>query len=454
MPRRILSILVLLGLSSCVSPRSAIETQQRVLAKQWHDAAPESQLGPGEPMAWTEAVDRLFAGNMAIQRAAADRRMSERNLRQVYNRLLPLVSVRVGVTESVSDLEHRGIRNFLSEVDLFSYFDGVMSLNRDHYAAELGYLRALAVEELVRREKVAELYRSFVADQELRQTEQIVGKARTFLSLLWSSPSFAQPSANWEDLRERARTQREQWENSILELLQVSGRKITLRSETVPPFDFGRSLNLEGEPEQVGMLQRRLVAIELVGAEARLLGAKMAYWPDLSTYVSSGPLFTNSNGQSYWFSTDRLTVSAGIRVPVDLNGQIKNGVVEARQALEILQTEVAAKQRLLLRDCREKQQDLDVIARSLARVDRKTRAVEQLMVSAPPTELASLLQTWVQLHSTASDLRLKRAEATSFLLTLDETFWKTMGRDLAAPSSPPSRTHADGPHSTNEAGAH
>ena len=185
------------------------------------------------------------------------------------------------------------------------------------------------------------------------------------------------------------------------------------------------------------MLQRQLVAIQLVGAQARLAGAKLGYWPDLTAYVSSGPLFTNSNGQSYWFSTDQLTVSAGIRVPVDLNGQIKNSVAEARQALEVLQTEVATKQRLLIQEYRQKQRDLGVIEHNLALAEKKIGLLERLMVSTPPNSLASLLQTWIQLQSTASELRQKRADVTSLFLTLDETFWTSMDRGGAGPGTAP-----------------
>ena len=437
MSRRIIPFLMLLGLSSCLSPRSAIEAQRRDLAKQWHDTTQESQMEQGEPMAWPETVDRVLAGNLEIQRAAADRRMAERNLRQVYNRLLPLVSIRVGVTESLHDLERRGIRDFLSEVDLFSYFDGVMTLNRDHYAAELGYLRALTVEELVRREKIAELYRAFISDQELQHTEQMIGRAGKLLALLGPSPALAQPASTWEDLREQTKIQREKWETAIMGLLQVFDRRVVLQSETVPRLDYGGSSILDAAPEQVGMLQRQLAAMELVGAQARLVGAKMSYWPDLSAYVSSGPLFSSSNGQSYWFSTDQLTLSAGIRVPVDLNGQIRNSVVEARQALETLRAEVTAKQRLLIRDCRDKQRELSVIEHELTTLERRMRALEQLMGSAPPTALASLLHTWARLQTNASELRLKQADATSFFLTLDDTFWNTMGRDIARPSGAP-----------------
>jgi len=173
-------------------------------------------------------------------------------------------------------------------------------------------------------------------------------------------------------------------------------------------------------------------------AQARLVGAKMSYWPDLSAYVSSGPLFSSSNGQSYWFSTDQLTLSAGIRVPVDLNGQIRNSVVEARQALETLQAEVTAKQRLLIRDCRDKQRELSVIEHELTTLERRMRALEQLMGSAPPTALASLLHTWARLQTNASELRLKASGRDPRFSSLWMIrFWNTMGRDIARPSGVP-----------------
>jgi DNA repair exonuclease SbcCD ATPase subunit len=112
-------------------------------------------------------------------------------------------------------------------------------------------------------------------------------------------------------------------------------------------------------------------------------------------------------------------------------------VVEARQALETLRAEVTAKQRLLIRDCRDKQRELSVIEHELTTLERRMRALEQLMGSAPPTALASLLHTWARLQTNASELRLKQADATSFFLTLDDTFWNTMGRDIARPSGVP-----------------
>jgi hypothetical protein len=417
-----------------MQPRSAIDAQQQELAKRWQDAAKASPPQQVEPLAWSDAVARVLARNPEIQHAIADRQTAERSLRQVYNRLVPLVSVQVGVTETLHDLLHQGIRNFLTQVDMFSYFDGVMSMNRDHYAAELSYLRAMAAEELVRRETIAELYRAFIADRELQRAEQLVERARGWLSFLSSSAATGQNAANWEDLRMQVRSRREEWQTSVAGLLQSFDEKILLKSDTVPRFDYAGSPILDRDPGQVGVIQRQLVAIELVGAEARLAGAKLAYWPDLSAYVSSGPLFTNTNGQSYWFSTDQLTLSAGIRVPVDLNGQLKNGVTEARQALEVLRTEVSAKQRLLLREYHQKQRELGVIEHDLERLEKKTRLVEQLMVSGPPTMLASRLQAWIQLQSSASDLRLKRADVTSLFLTLDETFWSTMDPKAAGPT--------------------
>lgn len=430
MKRRLkyLSVFSLVLAAGCKGPAHKIDTEATRLTHVWVASAESSSSMETETLSWEEAQELLRAENPSIKRAVEENFRARRAITQVYKNLLPTVRLHATVNKRIQELDQISFDDIRWDLNLYSFLSGLVTLHRDVYATELTYIRSSLLLELTSREKVVELHRLFAAAGQIEAARQrLAENERVLRSLPSIRGSLESPQATLQTMRDQLRIAEEKLDEDLLLLFANPNRRYRLSGESVPPLDYGDVAAVSGDASHVGVLRRRLFAVELVGAEARVRGAKLRYWPDISLYLSSGPLWATESGETIWWSTEDLRLFTSVYLPLDINGQIRNRVRDSKVDLEFLKIEIALREAVLVSELEHKRRALLQSKRELAEIERKRTLIMQLVAIEGAENLGDRLRQWMDVESKRNSLLGTRAQLNSFFFFFDERFWASDG---------------------------
>lgn len=423
------------GLSGCRGVQPVVTRETEALGRAWEERASAFPDREELVLSWPEARALLLERNLALRKAAEDRERARKRIGQVYRDLLPYTDLQAGLNKRLTELDDLSSRDFRLDLNAYAFLSGLLSLRRDLYAAELGWLRAGLVRRLAEREKTVELHRAFLASA---QWERAV-RRREEQERLWAAAPpvlrrrFA-PEARSRTLREAAERGEELLQTRLSELLNQPGRRVRLTHETPLPGSLARPPDI-ADAERTGWLRRNLVAVELTGARARVQGVRMEYWPDVRAYLTSGPLWRTSDGETIWWSKEDLWTSVNVRMPIDIRGNIGRRLREAKADLALLEEELALRDAALLAEFAARGEALRQTERDLAALARDREALGGLIALEGLETLATRLPSWTGQETRRAALEAQRDDLKAFFLFFDEAFWTTLEREDETPAA-------------------
>lgn len=409
-------------LIGCRSTKLIVEKESTALDHAWTERA-EAFAGREElVLTWPEARAMLLERNLPLRKAAEERERAQRRIGQVYRDLLPYADLQAGFGKRLTELDGLSSRDFRMDLNAYAFFSGLFSLKRDVYAAELGYIRADLVCRLVEREKTVELYRAFLA---FAQRDRAVAR-REALKQLWAEepPELRrrfEPQEAGTALREEEPRIDEKLQAILTVLLNQPGRRVRPKTDEAWPTP---RMHLEiTHAERTGRLQRNLTAIELVGARAQVQGVRLEYWPDVSAYLTSGPLWHTTGGEPIWWSKEDLWMAADARIPIDIRGDIGRRLRDAKSDLAFLEEELALRDSALLAEFATRNKQLQQVERDLAELECDSEALREIIALENLETLMTRLPAWLQLEARREALEAQRDDIGAFFLFYDEGAW-------------------------------
>jgi hypothetical protein len=419
--------LALLGmLSGCQAPERAVEQRYETLSGEF-----EAQLNAqatATPLHWDEAVERMMAQNLDIQRSYNGILDAREATQRVFLDLVPPVNLSARLSRQLTDLGN------LSSDDLdFSVFStvnvpGVIRLRVNHYAALLQEIRATWAFELERRERTAQLYALFIRQRNLEQrarTLELSGLSLKNQPLKSIDPANPRPA----ELERRNRLwaldrEREQLGLDVARLLGDYSALWIPEPESLPTLYPNQQLPDIHELEQIAVLWRQLRAAELEGARMTELGAQLNYWPDLRMTISSPPLFQSQGGQTFDWDKDAVNFSLSSSLSIDTQmrnafrlRQIRRGNALILKSLEQESAEIIRRLKEGLATWQFNQDEL-LLTETRHRLLLKSLATGSL--DTANDRLESLLRVEEQL----TRLRSEQAELEALFWRLDEAQWQ------------------------------
>jgi len=417
-------VLALLVTAGCRSPSVVIDKEVSKLDESWvkrTTAFPHREI---RTLNWPEALEWMELNNLALMRANEERDRARRGIGQVYKKLLPYVQLQVGVNKRISELDSLSFDDLRWDLNAYAVLSGLLTLDRDVYAAELSYIRSNLVRELVWREKTVELHRHFIASRQLQLARQRLLESERILNE-FPAPrrSIQSVPATVDFVSEQVRARQAKLNGELSDLLGLTVVQVELTDESLPVVDYAKTPLEPGEVTRVGVLRRKLLAIELVGAQARVRGAKLQYWPDISAFLTSGPLWTTSGGQTVWWSSEDLRFSVNAFVPIDLNGAIRDRVREAKTDMEFLKRAIELKESALVSEFADKRRALAQAEREVLEQERKRTLLMQLISIEGAENLGERLRQWTEIEIQRESAVDQRSQLNAFFLFFDEAFW-------------------------------
>jgi hypothetical protein len=421
--------------TGCKNPTHKVDEVAVTLRDSWKQRADAYSKRETRLLTWPEALRLMEERNPPLLKADEEVFRAKRQIGQVYKNLIPYVQLRAGVDKRIADLDSLSANDLRLDVNAFAVLSGLLTLRTDVYAAELTYLRSSLVREITRREKVVELHRMFTASRQLQLSSQRLADSERILRDT-PAPRRALESApaTVATLREQIRAQQAELDADLTKILDMPEYRLQLDDQNLPIVDYAKIPLHTFDADRVGVLRRKLLAVELVGAQARVEGAKLGYWPDLSVFLTSGPLWTSRDGQTMWWRSEDTRISAYAYMPIDLNGQIGNRVRDAKADLAFLEREIALREAILVSEFEDKGRALVEAENEISEQERKRSLLMQLISIEGAENLAERLRQWAEIETRRENAVDRRAQLNAFFLFFDETFWLESSPLAASPA--------------------
>jgi hypothetical protein len=167
----------------------------------------------------------------------------------------------------------------------------------------------------------------------------------------------------------------------------------------------------------------RLVALELVGAWARIVGIKLQYWPEMRLFVSGPPVYTRGNGSDTFFDAEKIRFTADIFWTLDTRGQISRQLRQTRREQDLQIEQVRQQALALIARLLSAQKMVDDLRREITQLDQVIPIVEGVPPAAEFTSIVKAAETRRSLRDQERRLRRELAELNTLFWFVDEQKW-------------------------------
>jgi hypothetical protein len=416
---------VLVALCGCLSPRKKVAERMANVRHQWQTNAVRQAELPTRTLDWDTAVEALRQNNLKLRRARADVTNAQENVRQIFKNLLPTITVRSGISQSIGEIGMTTWDDFFFDVNSFFNIPGIVGLNTRLFAARLSLMRALTFYELAERDQTMELYKLIVAFQEHQD-------ARTALEI---DQRFANAVRSVDDVtgnvllresesRDLALTKEsDSLQQRAGDLFGNRGWRWILSTNGAPVFDYINHPLSIADTNRIAQLQMRLVAIELAGAWARIVGIKLEYWPDFRIFVSGPPVYSRRDGAERFFDAENIRFTADVFWRIDTRGQVSRQLRQARRDQELQVARIRQESLALIDRLIAAQKILKDLQNEIAELNQLIPVVESV---PPPPEFTAIVkaaETRRNLRDQERRLRRELAELNTLFWFVDEQKW-------------------------------
>lgn len=424
----------LLG-TSCLNSRKNVAKRVDELRLEWQTNINYQANLPEKVVDWPTAVSILLENNLRLRSARNEVTNAQESVKQVWKDLIPNLNLRAGLTKRLRDLHTTTFDDVTFSADSFFNIPGLVNFSARLYTTQLMLLRSQIAYRLAEREQLIDLFRLFYGAEEAEfQTTRLQTQRATASAMEQVDPFTGRMMQT--ELRTREL-------NNVRELKTIQDRA----AELLGSRDYRWAFSTNNLPDlryhevpldltdtnRVAQLQLKLFAVELEAARAQLLGLKLRYWPELSIYISSPPLYTRQFGRERWWDADELRASADVYWTIDTRGQLSRVIRQSARQIELqkqryrLET-LATMDRLLFTQNLAKS-----VQEQLLRVDRQL----QLLLAVPPAQNYLSIQKYALDYRslTQQQLRLRRdlSELNTLFWFMDEEAWRSQMTAAPAP---------------------
>lgn len=426
------SVAILTALSGCLSPHKKVAQRLADVRGEWQTNVAHQVNIPARTLDWESAVAALRENNLRLRRARVDITNAQESVRQIFKDLLPTLTLRAGVSQSIGELDMTTWDDVFLDVNSFFNIPGIVGLNTRLFAARLSLIRALTVYELAERDLTIELYKLMLSFREHQETRAALGAEQRFAEAVRSVDEVTGNVLLRETENRDLALIRESegLQQRAGELFGNRGYRWVLMTNGAP------GLNYESDPlpiqdtNRIAQLQMRLVAIELVGAWARLTGIKLRYWPDLRFFASAPPVYTRRGGVERVFDPEEIRITADIFWRLDTRGQIARQLRQTRRDQELQIARIRQESLLLIDRLLAAQRIADDLQMEIAELNQLIPIVESV---PPPADFAGIVkaaETRRSLRDQERRLRRELAELNTLFWFVDEEKWSQNEKPL------------------------
>lgn len=419
--------------AGCLSPNKKVEAHMNRLRHTWETNLVVQSNLPEKVLDWQTAVDLVLRNNLKLIQARTLITNANENLRQVYKDLIPTLNARAGISKEFAQLANISDNDLTFSGDSFFNVPGVVNFAARLYTSRLEAMRARAAYELAERQQLIELYRLFYSAEELRDQNTRLGMQRaTSLVMEQVDPFSGRLMATEMETRELGYTRDlKTFQDSASDLLGSRNYRWIFSTNGLPTLHYQEHPLPLSDTNRVAQLQMRLLAVELEGARATLLGMKLRYWPELNIFISGPPIYQRSFGQEKFWDSEQVRASADLFWTVDTRGNNARMIRQTVRQQDLQVRQYMQESLTLMNRLIYTQQVISTVQKQLSRVETQLA----LLLAIPPAQNYEAIQKYAfdYRNLTQQQLQLKRdlSELNALFWFVDEDAWRDQRRALA-----------------------
>jgi hypothetical protein len=419
------SVVMLAAVSGCLSPRKRLSERMVEVRGQWGTSAVHQAALPVRVLDWNTAVAVLRENNLRLRRTRVDVTNAQENVRQIYKNLLPTLTLRAGVSQSIGEVAMTTWDDFFFDLNSFFNIPGLVGLNTRLFSARLSLMRAITFADLTERDQLIELYKLIVAFQEHQDARVALEIEQRFADAVRSVDDVSGNVLVREaESRDLALTKEsDALQQRAGDLLGNRRWRWVLSTNGAPRFDYVNDPLPISDTNRIAQLQMRLVAIELVGAWARIVGIKLEYWPDMRLFVSGPPVYSRREGMERIFDAENIRFTADIFWRLDTRGQISRQLRQARRDQELQVARIRQESLALIDRLLAAQKIANDLRSEIAELNQLIPVVESVPPPADFTGIVKAAETRRSLRDQERRLRRELAELNTLFWFVDEQKW-------------------------------
>lgn len=413
--------------AGCLSPKKKITEQLPRIQSEWRTNVAWQAALPEQVLNWPQACSMLWANNLKLRRARNDITNNQESVRQVFQDLLPTLNLRSGVSKSIRDLSMTTLDDVTFSVDSFVNVPGLVSLNSRYFATRLGLARAKTLYQLTEREQSLELYKLFLDVQGQRELEAQLRSEKAFAESVQKVDDFA-GQVLVRDIATRQLTLEKEMDGLQWKLSDVLGdrqHRWILTTNGWPGFAYETNPLPLSDTNRVAQLQMKLVAIELVGAWAQIVGIKLQYWPELNIFVTGPAVYQRINGMDKFWDASDIRLRADLFWRIDTRGYVARQLRQTRREQELQIARIRQEAIGLIDRLLAAQNLMTALGDQIRQIDQVIVLLERVPLPADFSGILKTAETNRSLRDQARKLRREMAELNALFWFVDEQQWST-----------------------------
>lgn len=411
-------------LSGCLSAPKRVHKEMPEVQREWLANLKGQTELPGQLLDWPEAVAKVRLGNLKLWSARIEVTNAQEEVRAVYRDLLPILSLRSGLSRSLTDIPSTTPGDVTFSADSFINVPGVVGFNARLFAAHLSLLRAQTALALTERTELINLIKVFYAEKDWRERmDEMEAQERAARQWVLLDPVLGQNALTEVALEKSALAKEEdELSEQASTLFGDRSRRWQLTSAGLPSLDY-EALSL-GDTHRVGQLQMRMAAIELAGARARVQGIKLQYWPELYLSVTAPPLYQQYGNGGQFFQTSAVQANADFFWQIDTRGYVSRQLRQERRSQQLERRQFELESQALIGQLVGAQHVFPEIRGQENQIKRQLNLLAFLPPPANFEDWQREFKTRQKLRREQQKLASERAELETLFWFLDNDNWK------------------------------
>lgn len=424
------------ALPGCFSPKE--EAAHRAAEIRWEvaDAAIAASSLPERRVTWAEAVERLRAHGPAVLRSNDAVQRAEIAAVRPYRNLIPQIDARAGFVEQLTTIGGLTAEDIVYDVFVTNLLGGLVNLPEQVFLTQLSLLRTRLQREQAWREQVVTLHALFLQSAELRERRRVASLALANAERIEAAGVVPPGGQTVDALQDAIRDLDISAGELNARVGQLLGDPVVqwvllgtgaagVSGELFPSVDAGSILGDGLEEALLDSLRLRIAATELVGADAQVRSGWLDYLPQPEVFLTAPPIFTQTAGNQTVFELGNLTLSARLRLTIDVRGSIAERIRLAKMDRETALREARLAVRTAAVEAVRFRDQLDRLGEDEADAHRRLELLRSAVVADGLFGLQRRVSEAARVRASMARTELEAVSLVAPLLTLDKVWSET-----------------------------
>ncbi len=263
----------------------------------------------GNSIGWNEAAELLLKRNPQILRAKLQQARLKKERKGYWKNYVPGIRASASLAKNIGQFDDLKLSDFNVYAFLNLRVPNPITIRGELLALSLSEYRSARSYELIKRQKLAALYREFLSYEEFRLTyENGMDALDDGVEMSSASELITRIRKANETSAQRMRLRKSMNQISfrVSQMLQVTDYKIRPQVEKLPNIDYSKNYSRLESSDNYGRLALQILAADLEAAGLKHRSVRLARWPRINLGASAPQVYSSDANADFDIDSVRL----------------------------------------------------------------------------------------------------------------------------------------------------